>query len=261
MKLIIETSGSTGSKKQVIVSEEACLAMAETDVADLGITRGSVVAIDSWSTAGWQRVFWARVSGCHLAVYPGAEKESMRQWLTHSEVTHLSTLASRFRWLASGMFTFPGVRVLEVGGEMVNWADVPLARERFPNAVFINRYACSEAKAVCRKRVLDGDTGQGRMPVGRPVKGVEVEIIDGPMGEIKVRSPYLASGYYEDVQLTHAKFKDGWYLTGDYGYFLPNGELMHCGRKDFQGRVRDKFNAVTDSERLDRNANTIIGSL
>ncbi len=261
MQFIIETSGTTGSGKRCIISEEACLAMAETDVTDLGITKNSIVAIDSWKTAGWQRVFWARVSGCRLAIQPDNAMPN-REWILKSKITHLCTIASKFRWLASGVYFFPSVEVLEIGGEMVDWGDVLIARFRFPNAVFVNRYACSEAKIICRKFVVQSEPiGRGRMPVGKPVKDVELQIIDGPMGEIKVRSPYLFSGYYDDPALTGAKFKSGWYLTGDYGHFLSNGELMHDGRKDFQGEVRSKFNALTDSERLDRNINTTIGSL
>jgi len=57
-----------------------------------------------------------------------------------------------------------------------------------------------------------------------------------------VCSPYLSDGYYDDPELTAAKFRNGQYHTGDLGYWLPNGELMHCNR-NFQGEVRDKFDA------------------
>ncbi len=262
MQFIVETSGSTGSAKRVLIDEESCLALAETEVSDLGINKNSIVMIDSWKTGGLQRVFWARVSGCRLAVFPGHEKASMREWITENRITHLATIATRFRWLASGIYRFPAVKVLEIGGEMVDWADVVAARKVFPNAVFFNRYSCSEARVIARKRVEHDDPiGLGRMPVGKPIKGVEIQIIDGPMGEIAVKSPYMSLGYYDDPELTAAKFKNGWYHTGDYGHFLPDGDLMHDGRKDFAGEVRAKFNELSDSERLDRNINTIMGSL
>lgn len=237
MIIIGDTSGTTGASKRVMMQEFALLAMAEVDVADLGITPRSVIAIDRWGIPGLQRVYWARVSGAKVAIYPGHEKQSMRNWVRDDKITHLSCLATTFRWLASGIFPFPSVEVLEVGGEMVDWADVPLARRMFPNAAFINRYACMETRVICRKHVGNGETGEGRMPVGMPVNGVEVAILGPsngyPRGEIVVKSPYMADGYYNDPELTAAKFRDGWYHTGDLGYWLFNGALLHCGRKDF----------------------------
>ena len=60
------------------------------------------------------------------------------------------------------------------------------------------------------------------------------------IGEIAVKSPYLALGYWRRPELTRTKFladpKGGnarIYLTGDLGYMLPDGCLVHVGRKDF----------------------------
>ena len=49
MEFIFDTSGTTGAAKNVILSEKALLAQAETDVYDLGITCDSVVNMDRWS--------------------------------------------------------------------------------------------------------------------------------------------------------------------------------------------------------------------
>ena len=62
------------------------------------------------------------------------------------------------------------------------------------------------------------------------------------MGEIIVRSPYMGSGYHNDPVLTKERFRDIGYFTGDFGYWLPNGELMHCGRRAMQNEMRDDFN-------------------
>ncbi len=85
------------------------------------------------------------------------------------------------------------------------------------------------------------------------MEGNEVLILDddgdeanaGTMGEIAVRSPYLALGYWCQPELTRAKFladsREGemrTYLTGDLGYQLPDGCLFHVGRKDLQAKVK-----------------------
>jgi acyl-CoA synthetase (AMP-forming)/AMP-acid ligase II len=40
----------------------------------------------------------------------------------------------------------------------------------------------------------------------------------------------MLTGYYNRPDATKKAFRDGWYLTGDYGYNL-NGELFVAGRK------------------------------
>ena len=65
------------------------------------------------------------------------------------------------------------------------------------------------------------------------------------VGEIAVRSRYLSPGYWRRPALTQAKFLFDsqsedvrTYLTGDVGRLLPDGCLMHLGRKDLQVKIR-----------------------
>lgn len=249
MLIIGDTSATTGASKRVVMSESSLLAMAETDVADLGITPRSVIAIDRWNIPGIQKMYWARVSGAKVAIYPGHEKISLRHFLLEQKVTHLSTLWTTVRWLCGGLYKFPLIEVVEGGGEMGDWRDVELARQCFPNATIINRYATMETRVICRKHIGSKESGvrsqeSGRLPVGWPVR--EVEIVSPAAGqedEIVVRSPYLSDGYYNDPELTAVKFRNGSYYTGDIGYWLPNGELMHCVRMEMQ--VRSKESVVS----------------
>lgn len=73
---------------------------------------------------------------------------------------------------------------------------------------------------------------------GRPVPGTEVKVVDDQgatlpdrhIGEIALRSDCMLTGYYHRPDATEKAFRDGWYLTGDYGYML-NGETYVAGRK------------------------------
>jgi len=225
---IFETSGTTGKPKRVLWSEAAFIEMGKVDAADLNINHKSIINIDRWSMGGFRKLYWARASGARLAIYPGHETISLRTWINQEQITHLSLLATTFRWVAQGIYQYPSVEVLEVGGEMVDWGDVELGRRVCPNAVFVNRYACSEANIICRKIVTgDQPIGEGRLPVGQPVAGVEVSLV---AKQIVVKSPYMAEGYYNDPELTERKFVDGWYFSDDTGHWLPSGELMHDGR-------------------------------
>jgi fatty-acyl-CoA synthase len=76
------------------------------------------------------------------------------------------------------------------------------------------------------------------MSAGRPIHNVEVTIFseagnhlpERQVGEIALRSNCMLTGYYNRPDATAKVFKDGWFLTGDYGY-IANGEVYVSGRK------------------------------
>lgn len=59
--------------------------------------------------------------------------------------------------------------------------------------------------------------------------------IDNPdeegRGEIVVKGPNVMLGYYKNPKATENVLKDGWFYTGDYGYFDKDGFLHISGRK------------------------------
>jgi long-chain acyl-CoA synthetase len=74
--------------------------------------------------------------------------------------------------------------------------------------------------------------------VGPPVKGVEVRITDS--GEILIRSPGLFREYHRNAEATaEAKDRDGWYRTGDAGYFDADGHLKIIDRARDVGKLAD----------------------
>lgn len=61
-----------------------------------------------------------------------------------------------------------------------------------------------------------------------PLPYAEVKIKDG---EILVRGEIVFNQYLAAPELTEAAFKDGWFMTGDLGYFDKDGFLYLTGRK------------------------------
>jgi long-chain acyl-CoA synthetase len=72
--------------------------------------------------------------------------------------------------------------------------------------------------------------------VGPPVKGVEVKVTDS--GEILIRSPGLFREYHKNPEATaEAKDAEGWFHTGDAGYFDKDRHLKIIDRAKDVGRL------------------------
>jgi len=74
---------------------------------------------------------------------------------------------------------------------------------------------------------------------GKVLPGVKVRIENFETGEacktrevgkIFVKGDLVMKGYYDDPELTDEALVDGWYNTGDMGYFDEDGYLWHAGR-------------------------------
>ena len=75
--------------------------------------------------------------------------------------------------------------------------------------------------------------------VGKAMKGVEAKIVDprpqedgGPAtGEVALRGAVVMKGYWNRPDATAAVLHDGWFYTGDLGYFDADRNLFLTGRK------------------------------
>lgn len=109
----------------------------------------------------------------------------------------------------------------------------------------VNAYGLSETIVVGTGTAIrpeDYASADEFRSVGMPIGFTEVKIVKtddpstecetGETGEIALRGPAVASGYWGMEEETRAVFlPDGWFLTGDIGYLSEDGMLAITDRK------------------------------
>ena len=70
--------------------------------------------------------------------------------------------------------------------------------------------------------------------VGKAVPSVQTKVVNinsEGIGELAVKGPSIALGYYQDEESTKSSFIDGWFHTGDLVKIDNEGYIYICGRK------------------------------
>ena len=71
------------------------------------------------------------------------------------------------------------------------------------------------------------------------------EVPQGELGELIVRNPGLAHGYFNDPELTDAAFKDGWLYSGDIGKVDADGFFFFLdGKKDVLRKKGENISSI-----------------
>jgi len=121
--------------------------------------------------------------------------------------------------------------------------------EEIFNAPVIESYGMTEAAHQMSSNPLPPHS---RKPssVGVPA-GPEIAIMDetsssllaqGKIGEIIIRGENVTSGYANNPNANQEAFSNGWFRTGDQGYFDPDGYLFLTGRlKEIINRGGEKI--------------------
>lgn len=259
---IIYTSGSTGVPKGVLEDHKYILRIIRDYSEDVGICPDdNLILLFSLSSNGsLGNLFGALLNGAtvHCPDLKRGEVTRLAAWLKEEKITIYYSSASFFRSFVETLQAgelFPEVRIVQLSAEPVLPRDMEACRRHFSSkCIFINRFGTTEVGPFLQHKIdLASPFTENVLPVGSPLKGVKVHIIDddgnevGPnaTGQMVVQSRCLALGYWNKPELTATKFlpdpsggEERLYLTGDLGRMTTDGCFFHVGRKDFQVKIR-----------------------
>jgi amino acid adenylation domain-containing protein len=259
---IMYTSGSTGSPKGTVHTHRTLLqsAMVSTDRMHIGARDRLTLLHPVGFGASKLGLFTSLLSGASLLTFNVKSEGIPRlaRWLIDEQITIFLSSPAVFRQLADALVDGekpPSLRLIYLTGAPVTRPDFDLYKKIFaPEALLEIGLGSTEANMICSYTVSpDFSFPEDGVPAGQPLPGKGVLLLDengkevGPdqVGEIAVKSRHLSLGYWRQPQLTRAKFlpdpnggKEGIYLTGDLGRKLPDGFLIHLGRKDLMVKIR-----------------------
>ena len=245
---IFYTSGSTGKPKGALWNYEHIHLGAEhlkhfctyeglENILKMDETERTISAIPFSHSGGILFVMVAIKYGMSTVIMPKFFPLNFIQLIDKWKVTGV--------WMVPPMF-YAVLYLKDVSNyrlESLRWADVFGApsspdllmkfKNLFPNAVVLNSWGMTEiAPPICV-------TSPGNIiPVGKPVPDVELKIFDvydnevktGEIGEVVAKGRSVFCGYYNEPELNREAFKNGWFYTGDLGYFDKQGNLYIIGK-------------------------------
>ena len=258
---VIYTSGSTGKPKGVIQNHLNVLhfMMNYTNALHICVDDRLTLLYSFSVNGGTHDIFAALLNGA--ALFPLDLKEDgfthLCDWLIEERITIYHSVPTVFRQFVEGLTgqsEFPDIRIVRLGGEPVYKRELDYFKKLFSkDCILVNRLGSSETGSL-RMYFANKETqiSGNLVPVGYAVMDNEILLVDdagnqiaGDEGEIAVKTRYVSPGYWGRPDLTDVVFlpsptggEERIYRTGDLGRMLPDGCLLHLGRKDFFVKIR-----------------------
>lgn len=234
------SSGTTGVPKRIARTQGNLVQEADNFTATAGITEDDVILglAPLYHAHGLGNALLAALrSGARLVLLDRFERREVLDTLARERVSVMPAVPFHLQALASapGEADLSSLRLCFTAGSPLADATFDAFGERFGLAVG-QLYGCTEAGSVSAN--FTPEVPDSRGSVGRPIRGVEVAILDeaghpapaGVVGQIALRSPAAGVGYAGLDEVNRHTFADGWFRTGDLGELRADGLLFLRGR-------------------------------
>ncbi len=259
---IYYTSGSTGVPKGVVDAHRNVLHNV------MRYTNNLKIGEDDRLTLLQSVAFSGAVSSLFSALLNGAAcfpidlreegSEGLGAWLAEQQVTIYHSVPSIFQRLLATGRALPSLRIIRLEGDQAAPRHVELFKQHFgPAVTLVNGLGATETGISHQFPIrLDTVITGSVVPVGYATSDLQGLILDaagaelppGNVGEIAIKSRFLATGYWRQPELTAARFRpdpaggaERIYRTGDLGRKGPDGCLEYLGRLDHSRKLHGRW--------------------
>lgn len=250
---LMYTTGSTGAPKGVMLTYRGLGAALSHIIEYVGfdMTDREAVILPLSHSFGLGQAYCTLLTGGLLWVNDGLRPlRTVMNALQQHNITSFATTPSMLRLLL-GVYRSVFLRSARSLRRMVVNSE-PLPAEQtadllatFPKLDIIVYYGLTEASRSTFLRPREEAKNRHRS-VGKAAPRVEIMIQDvagrpmpsGEEGEVCIRGPHLAAGYWCRPDEQFAAFREGWLHTGDLGFLDTEGYLI------ISGRLKDQINVA-----------------
>jgi len=239
--IFLHTSATTGRPKLVCHTHATFVAMSRAGIESLGQTSADLLLcmMPMFHLQGLKAALNQFMAGGSVLLANSSEVARFPEWLIQYRPTWFTAGATLHRAILSSLRN-SGVpargylrMIRNMGTALPPTLEAEL-EETF-GAPVLNGYGLTETGAVTSSPLPPGKRKSGSAGIA---SGAEVAVLDesgnivvkGGEGEIVVRGPGVAHGYWDDPEATRVVFRDGWFHTGDLGRIDSEGYLYVTGR-------------------------------
>jgi fatty-acyl-CoA synthase len=243
---IMFTSAASAVSRGVVWSDANVIWNAVQQVIDfkLGPEHSTHMTLDQYDFGGRHNFCWPilhRGGTVHVKPSGGFDAAEVVRYVADHRITHIlwvpTMLYEILRVPRLDRYDLGALQMIICGGTPVSASTILRAQEAFPDTDFLHVYGNAEVGGtITFNRRRDATRKPGS--VGLPSSHAEVRVVDadgedvppGVAGEIAVRGPTVAAGYWEAPEIAAETFVDGWLRTGDVGRLDSEGFMYFSGR-------------------------------